>query len=78
MAGVLKDNLWLAEPDTREHLPKLLKFIELWERAAAKTIPFEVAVTKKIDLSEGQVWPFYENLQKTHDRLQKKLRRVNT
>jgi len=65
--AVLRDNLWLAEPDTRSYLGKLIEFVELWERWLAQAIPAEVV--RRLGHSEESLHPFYEHLEKKHDEL---------
>jgi len=73
MVAIFRDNLYLAEPDTVVYLPKLIVFVELWERWLADTIPYEVI--QKIGISEEELLPFYENLEKHHGLLRTKLSR---
>ena len=71
MAKLFRENLWLADPDTREHYQNLIEFIELWDRWLANSIPGEVI--KRLGHSEDRLKPFYEHLQQRHDTLRTKI-----
>ncbi|SRR5229473_2258760 len=73
MLTVLRDNLWLAEPETRSYLDKLIEFVELWERWLAKAVTPEVV--RRLGHSEESLHPFYELLEKQHDELRGRLSR---
>ncbi len=73
MLTVLRDNLWLAEPETRSYLGKLIEFVELWERWLAKAVTPEVV--RRLGHSEESLHPFYELLEKQHDELRGRLSR---
>jgi len=73
MLAVFRDNLWLAEPETRSYLGKLSEFVELWERWLAKAVPAEVV--QRLGHSEESLRPFYEHLEKKHDELRGRLSR---
>jgi hypothetical protein len=73
MVATFRNNLWLAEPETRSYFSKLVEFVELWVRWLANTIPPEVMHT--IDLRESKLHPFYDHLASTHDRLQATLKK---
>ncbi len=72
MVVTFRDNLWLAEPETRTHFAKLVAYVDLWLRWLEDTIPADVM--HEIDLRESELRPFYEDLQRTHDKLQNRLR----
>jgi len=42
MLSIFRDNLWLAEPETRPFLRTLLEFVDVWERWLADSLPVEV------------------------------------
>lgn len=42
MVNIFKDNYWLAEEQTKEHFPTLVKFVEVWERYLSRTHPMDV------------------------------------
>jgi len=37
MIDTFKENYWLAEEETKEYFPTLIKFVEAWERFLSKT-----------------------------------------
>jgi len=73
MVKLFRENLWLADPDTREHYPQLVEFVELWDRWLAKSIPAEVI--QSLEHSEDNLKPFYDHLDVKHDALRAKLER---
>ncbi len=73
MVQILKDNYWLAEEETRNYFPTLVKFVEVWERYLSRTHPMDVI--QKINVSEAELFPFYENIQQLHDLLREKLKK---
>jgi hypothetical protein len=73
MLAILRDNLWLAEPETRSYLGKLIELVELWERWLARAVPVEVV--RRLGHSEESLHPFYEHLEKKHDELRGRLSR---
>lgn len=72
MVNIFKDNYWLAEEQTKEHFPALVKFVEAWERYLSRTHP--VDVIKEISVSENELMSFYKDIEKTHYSLRKKLK----
>lgn len=72
MAKLFRENLWLADPDTREHYQRLIEFVELWDRWLAKSMPAEVI--ERLEHSEDNLKPFYEHLQQRHDDLRAKIK----
>jgi hypothetical protein len=62
---------WLAEPSTREHLPALIEFVELWRRWQAKALPPDVL--ERLDHREDKLNPLYEDLVEHLDRLRAEL-----
>jgi hypothetical protein len=67
MAQLFRENLWLAEVETRAHYQKLIEFIDIWDRWIAKSIPAEVL--KSLGHSEKGLHPFYQHLEEKHDQL---------
>lgn len=67
MTTMFRDNLWLAEPETKEHYKPLMEFLDVWNRAMSGSLPHEVI--QRLGHSEENLHPFYKNLQDTHDRL---------
>ena len=73
MLSIFRDNLWLADVETRQYFGKFLEFVELWERWLAKSIPHEVI--DKLGHSEATLEPFYKHLTEQHDELRRLLSR---
>ena len=73
MLAVLRDNLWLAEPETRSNLGKLIEFVALWERWLAKAVTAEVV--RRLGHNEESLHPFYDHLEMKHDELRGRLSR---
>jgi hypothetical protein len=73
MVNLFRDNMWLAEAETKEYFRPLLEFVELWERWLAKTLPSEVI--QSLEHGEESLHPFYDHLQNKHDELREKLER---
>ena len=71
MLSIFRDNLWLAEAETKTYFVKLLEFIEIWERWLVKSLPPEII--EALDYKEELLYPFYDHLQEKHDELRKKL-----
>jgi hypothetical protein len=71
MLDVFREKMWLAEPDTRQYLSDLIEFVDVWERHIRGTIPGEVV--QEIRHTEQNLYPFYDHLMATHDRLRDKL-----
>jgi len=71
MVKIFRDNMWLADPETQAYFPKLLEFVEIWERWLAGTLPREVS--KALEHDEKSLYPFYAHLQDKHDELRKKI-----
>lgn len=67
MLKTLRDNLWLAEPCTREHFEELTRYVAIWERHLAETIVPEAIAA--LGHTEAKLQPFYQNLIAVHDRL---------
>jgi hypothetical protein len=72
MVVTFRENLWLAEIETRVYFAKLVEFVDLWVRWLEHTIP--ALVMREIDLRESELLPFYEHLAVTHDELQRRLK----
>jgi len=73
MVILFRDNMWLAEPESKEYFGPLLEFVELWERWLARTLPPEVI--RALEHGEESLHPFYDHLQTKHDELRVKLER---
>jgi hypothetical protein len=75
MVTIFRENMWLAETETRFYFNNLLEFVELWNRWLAETVPSEVIRAIKHD--EDSLQSFYKHLEEKHDELQAKLSRGN-
>ncbi|MGQ0663755.1 MAG: hypothetical protein ACT4P2_09240 [Pseudomonadota bacterium] len=67
MAATFRDKLWLAEVETRDFYPRLIEFIEIWDRSIDESLPTEVL--EALGHTEKKLHPFFEHLQATLDRL---------
>lgn len=74
LVNILRNNYWLAEEETKDYFPTLIKFVETWERHLSDTHSAEVL--QEIAVSEDKLLPFYENIEKVHNNLRKKLKNV--
>src|ERR1039458_4431173 len=74
MLAIFRDNMWLAEPQTRQYYGALLEFNEIWERWLANIIPYYVV--EALEHSEARLHPFYEHLDRKHDELRERLRQA--
>ncbi|MFZ0478434.1 MAG: hypothetical protein WAL71_04740 [Terriglobales bacterium] len=73
MLSIFRDNLWLAEPETRPFLKTLLEFVDIWERWLGGNLVPEIL--SKLDHSESKLHPFYDHLELKHDELRMRLSR---
>jgi len=71
MVNLFRDNMWLAEYETKEYFGPLLEFVELWERWLGDSLPPEVITA--LEHGEESLHPFYDHLQRKHDELREKL-----
>ncbi|MBM9512414.1 hypothetical protein [Desulfogranum marinum] len=71
MLEIIQNNMWLAEKSTLKHFPKLIEFVDLWDRFLKDTLPGEVV--QALGHSEKSLHPLYEDLQQRHDELRAKL-----
>jgi hypothetical protein len=71
MVKVFRENMWLADEDTRTFFGALIEFIEIWDRWTANALPAEVA--DELDHSEETLHPFYDHLEQRHNDLRGKL-----
>jgi hypothetical protein len=71
MVTIFRENLWLADPETRTYFGELLRFVDVWRRWLARALPREVLM--KLDHGEAALQPFYEHLQHMHDQLRRQL-----
>lgn len=68
---IFRENLWLAEPETRGYFGMVLEYSDLSERWTGQSIPREVV--GKLEHIERGLTPFFEHIQDTHDRLRIRL-----
>ena len=71
MVKIFRENYCLADQETRKYFPELLKFVNLWDRWFENSIPSEVA--EYLDHGEEHLYSLYEDLERKHDELRKKL-----
>jgi hypothetical protein len=71
MVRIFRENMWLAEPETRNHFSALIEFVDVWDKILSDRIPRSVAPT--IGHTEKNLKSFYSNLAATHDRLRVEL-----
>ena len=67
MITVFRENMWLAEPDTREYFPELIEFVDVWDKIINDRLSRSVAPA--IGHTEANLQPFYIHLEEIHDRL---------
>ena len=73
MLEVYMKNKWLAEPSTLKFNFKIVEFVELWNRYYADSLPREILGV--MEHSEKKLYPLYQDLQDTFNRLTDELRR---
>ena len=71
MVTIFQQKMWLAEPETRPFLPKLVQFVYAWDKILRGRLPSEVAGV--IGHTEENLKPFYTHLEQMHDRLRSKI-----
>jgi hypothetical protein len=71
MLAVFDANQHLAYPSTREWYERFAKFVDLWHRFLDDAVPAEAV--RKLDVTEEELLPFYQELQSQHDHLARKL-----
>ena len=71
MLQILRDNFYLAEESTRQYLPTLIEYLEVWRRHQKDSIPGEVI--RKLGHTEQQLHPFYADIEATFTRLRQTL-----
>lgn len=72
---IFRDNYYLAENKTREFFRPLIEFNDIWQRWLDRSIPLEVV--KELGHEEELLQPFYDNLEKTHNKLRAKLANID-
>jgi len=71
MLQTLRDNFYLASDTTRQQLPALVEYLELWHRFHGKTIPGEVLV--RLGLTEEKLQPLYDDVESNFASLRQSL-----
>jgi hypothetical protein len=71
MVDLFRDNYWLTDSDTREFYPRLVEYVEIWNRDQAKALP--VGVLKRLNYEESNLHPFYEHLRQKHETLRRQI-----
>lgn len=74
MLQIFKENYWLVEPETREFYPQLVEYVELWNRNFNDGLP--PAVAMKINHTEENIKPFYDELEIRMGKLKHELLKV--
>lgn len=72
MVELFRDFYWLAEPETRAYYPKLLEFVEIWNRWNDKALPPEVL--RRLDHGEDNLAPLYLHVEQMHNAIREKLK----
>lgn len=71
MISLIKDNNYLAEPETIKHFDELYKFVDIWHRNLDISISNDVV--KELGHTEEKLQPFYDDLEKQQKKLTDKL-----
>jgi hypothetical protein len=71
MIDIFAENMWLAEPSTREHFGALVEFVEIWDRWLNGTLPKEAIPF--LGHAEEHLKPFYKDVVDQLNRLSEKL-----
>jgi hypothetical protein len=71
MLTIFRDHMWLAEPETRRQFGELVRFIDIWDRWIAGSLPSEVLT--ELRHSEADLQPFYAHIEEKHDQLRLQL-----
>jgi len=71
MVTIFQQKMWLAEPETRPFLPKLVEFVYVWDKILNGRLPPEIAGV--IGHTEENLKPFCTHLEQMHDRLRSKI-----
>jgi hypothetical protein len=73
MLEIFRDNIHLADPDTRRHFERLVAYKEVWDRRMKKSLPAEVMT--KLQHTEADLQSFYLHLERRHDCIRLELSR---
>jgi hypothetical protein len=71
MLEIFSANLWLANPSTKEWYYEFTKFVEIWHRYLADSLPPEV--NEKIGHNEEKLNGFYKDIEDQTNTLRKEL-----
>jgi len=71
MFGIFSANISLAKSPTRKWYYELARFVEIWERWLADSIPIEVI--KELNHNEKRLEPFYQDLKIDMENLRKNI-----
>ncbi|MFZ0687246.1 MAG: hypothetical protein WAM89_17015 [Terriglobales bacterium] len=71
MLSIFRDNLCLADSETRPFYETLLKYVWVWEKQLTPSIP--AAITYNMNDREPDMKPFYDHLKSKHDELREPL-----
>jgi hypothetical protein len=71
MISVFRENMWLAEPETRKFFTELIEFVDVWDKIFAKKLPH--AVAQRIGHAEAKLHAFYYHVEQLHDRLRSQI-----
>lgn len=67
MIDVFREKMWLAEPETREFFKQLVEYVDVWDKILDQKLPRSIA--SAVGHTERNLQPFYQHLEKMHDRL---------
>jgi len=70
--SLFRENYWLAEPETCSFYAEVVEFVEVWNRWVEKSLPVEVL--KRLQHTERNLTPFYEDIEKQHDVIRNKIK----
>lgn len=76
MVSIFSENLWLANPSTRNWYFELSRFVDLWHRWLDESIPVEVI--QELNHSEERLNPFYQELEDQISLLQSELSGISS
>jgi hypothetical protein len=65
------EQMWLAEESTQAYYPKLVEYVEIWNRHLKDTLEPELVMN--LNHSEAELKPFYEDLLNQFGRLKREL-----
>lgn len=71
MVAIFTDSYWLADDVTRPYYGEFCRFVEIWHRYKAESLPYEVM--QEIQHSEERLHPLYSALEATLRALTEKL-----